>query len=357
MRDIWFEVNTTAFHNGNVSINDILEEFTWDHHYLYHHPENIFLIAIYLPVFLIALIANIFVIAVFIKYRSFRTVTNCFLLNLSCADLLVSLICMPAAVGQAIHSAWLFGDFICKASHYMQGVAVGASVFTLTAMSLDRYLAIRHPLKRKNFVTKKLTLKVIFFIWVISLSMFSPILYVRRTDGFRFLTHDFVFCLEEWSNSITQRLFGSVVFVVVYALPGIIMVVAYALMGCTLREVHLFPEMNDDTRQVQIYTLATINLMKERRKVARTLMVLAIVFAFCWLPSSVLGLILDYTAPSSSTKPGTSTSETSEYDLYIKLHRFLILLGHANSSINPFLYCLTRNFRNLAKDWYHSVRR
>lgn len=129
----------------------------------------------------------------------------------------------------------------------------------------------------------------------------------------------------------------------------------------------------------QIYTLATINLMKvfdgincwywkmvsiwwywnlkERRKVARTLMVLAIVFAFCWLPSSVLGLILDYTAPSSSTKPGTSTSETSEYDLYIKLHRFLILLGHANSSINPFLYCLTRNFRNLAKDWYHSVRR
>lgn len=73
MRDIWFEVNTTAFHNGNVSINDILEEFTWDHHYLYHHPENIFLIAIYLPVFLIALIANIFVIAVFIKYRSFRT--------------------------------------------------------------------------------------------------------------------------------------------------------------------------------------------------------------------------------------------------------------------------------------------
>lgn len=38
----------------------------------------------------------------------------------------------------------------------------------------------------------------------------------------------------------------------VYALPGIIMVVAYALMGCTLREVHLFPEMNDDTRQVQV---------------------------------------------------------------------------------------------------------
>jgi hypothetical protein len=39
------------------------------------------------------------------------------------------------------------------------GVSVSASVFTITAMSLDRYIAIRHPMSRK-IITRRTTTKV-----------------------------------------------------------------------------------------------------------------------------------------------------------------------------------------------------
>ncbi|CAG7732486.1 unnamed protein product [Allacma fusca] len=47
-------------------------------------------------------------------------VTNYFLVNLSVADLLVTLLCMPMAVGKAVTSLWLYGEIMCKLTHYLQ---------------------------------------------------------------------------------------------------------------------------------------------------------------------------------------------------------------------------------------------
>ncbi|KDR22267.1 Orexin receptor type 1, partial [Zootermopsis nevadensis] len=88
------------------------------------------------------------------------SVTNYFLVNLSVADLLVTLICMPVAISQAVIKLWLYGEFMCKITYYLQGVSVGASVFTITAMSIDRYLAIRHPMAFRKIFNKTTTLFV-----------------------------------------------------------------------------------------------------------------------------------------------------------------------------------------------------
>lgn len=50
------------------------------------------------------------------------SVTNYFLVNLSISDLLVTLLCMPMAVGQATYSLWVYGDFMCKLTNYLQGM-------------------------------------------------------------------------------------------------------------------------------------------------------------------------------------------------------------------------------------------
>jgi surface polysaccharide O-acyltransferase-like enzyme len=41
--------------------------------------------------------------------------------NLSVADLLVTLICMPVAISQAVIKIWLYGEFMCRVTYYLQG--------------------------------------------------------------------------------------------------------------------------------------------------------------------------------------------------------------------------------------------
>jgi hypothetical protein len=185
----------------------------------------------------------------------------------------------------------------------------------------------------------------------------------------------------------------------VYALPGIIICVAYALMGCRLRQTHLLPDLEavsvtatrtsfqvcvkyhlqigihspsqpilglgkraveltslfDFHFDQQICTLTQINMLKERRKVARTLMVLAVVFAGCWLPSSLLSLILDFSDSSSTISKPETGSSNFDNDMYVHMQRYFNLLGHLNSLLNPLLYCLlTKNFRNHVKDCFNA---
>lgn len=56
------------------------------------------------------------------------------------------------------------------------GVAVAASVFTITAMSIDRYLAIRSPMAFRRVFNRKSTIFVIVALWLVALIIFAPVL-------------------------------------------------------------------------------------------------------------------------------------------------------------------------------------
>lgn len=56
------------------------------------------------------------------------------------------------------------------------GVAVAASVFTITAMSIDRYLAIRSPMAFRRVFNRRSTVLVIVTLWLVALGIFVPVL-------------------------------------------------------------------------------------------------------------------------------------------------------------------------------------
>ncbi|XP_049790167.1 galanin receptor type 2-like [Schistocerca nitens] len=303
---------------------------TWfQQQFTYHEPQHILLIACYVPLFLLAAIANTLVIIVVVKYHYMRSVTNYFLVNLSAADLLVTLICMPMAVSGSVSKLWLYGSVMCKLTHYIQGVAVGASVFTITAMSIDRYLAIRHPMAFRKIFNRRTTIAVIVVLWLAALAIFSPLL---RAYSLAEVASGYAFCYESWHDS-ERRGASLAFFVLVYAVPGSIVVMAYSLMGRRLCAIS--PPFSEDS---MASTKQGRSVVRERRRVARILLLLAVLFALCWLPYNALSLATDMLGGQAGAPLRTAL-------------RFTLLLGHANSAVNPVLYCfLTRTFRSAARE-------
>lgn len=72
-------------------------------------------------IFIVGTIGNIMVIVIVTKVREMRTPTNLFLLNLSAADVLVLLVCQPAALLEFFgKDRWFLGEFMCKCLYLLQ---------------------------------------------------------------------------------------------------------------------------------------------------------------------------------------------------------------------------------------------
>ncbi|KAL4706233.1 hypothetical protein ACJJTC_013776 [Scirpophaga incertulas] len=183
----------------------------------------------------------------------------------------------------------------------LQGVAVAASVFTLTAMSVDRWLSIS-PEPRLRPPGRKQALMLLSLIWVAALLIFIPLLMVATVKretvpiisktyrNISIETRDVHFCTEEWPGHETRKQFGTFSFTIVYAIPGSITILSYACMGRTLCSVR--PPFDIDEGNVSMQQQG-LRLMKERKRVAWILLLLAVLFALCWMPYNIMQLLLD----------------------------------------------------------------
>lgn len=87
-----------------------------------------------------------FTISIFFLYpkstahREMRTTTNYYLLNLSVADLLMSALNCAFNFIYMLFSDWPFGSVYCTVNNFMGNVTVATSVFTLVAISFNRYV-------------------------------------------------------------------------------------------------------------------------------------------------------------------------------------------------------------------------
>ncbi|XP_065168342.1 orexin receptor type 2-like isoform X2 [Atheta coriaria] len=312
------------FVNETIISTNITIPCNFDH-------TNYVVIGLYVPVGLIALIANVLVITVVVKFHYMRNITNYFLVNLSIADLLVTIVCMPMGAWSAYTMSWKFGQYPCKLLNYMQCISVASSVFTITAMALDRYIAINQPFAFGP-ATRRSTITIIMLLWAVPMIIFSPLLIVTNMETYPLeplcAESEYVFCGEDWDHVgsyLTKNVFSTIFFLVMFAIPGVIIFLAYAMMGKKLCSDRPPSDDNNSFSTQQNY-----RIVRERKRVAWILLLLVVIFASCWLPYNTARLLLDF----QNVAWGIS------YDQYT------LLLGHMNSALNPIIYCvMSKNFR------------
>lgn len=116
------------------------------------------------------IISNVLIIATFLNARGSRDVINIYLLSLAVADLLVGVLIVPLSVYPSVVQQWVYGDAVCRLVGYLEVTLWNISVFTFMWMAVDRYLAIRKPLRYETIQTRTRCQCWMVFTWI-SMSM------------------------------------------------------------------------------------------------------------------------------------------------------------------------------------------
>lgn len=238
--------------------------------------------------------------------------TDTLLLALSGADLLL-LLCLPFHTSAITLGFWPFGSFMCKAISFLGVACSAASVFTLAALAVTRYLTVVHPTwayrsrKHRNI---KLTVAL---LWVPAVALAAP------QFAFRTLTvSSAVYCFAFLSD-LSQLVYSIALFLFGFALPLGVIVLMYGKIYCFLRRARLL----GNASQLERY----------QNQVTHTSALLVLVFTLLWLPS--YALMFSFI--------GTTVTSTPGYNNIAILAR---LLASSVAVVNPILYCLmSQKFR------------
>ncbi|XP_052450076.1 chemokine XC receptor 1-like [Carassius gibelio] len=128
--------------------------------------------SIVIPLFFTALvvlscIGNIFVLVFLALCKKFRCLTKVFILNLAVSDLLFT-IGLPFWASYYVWG-WTFGDAGCKAVKFLFYLGFYSSVLFLTLMTVQRYMAVVHPLSDWER-SRGLSLSP-YIVWILSLTV------------------------------------------------------------------------------------------------------------------------------------------------------------------------------------------
>ncbi|XP_045136936.1 tachykinin-like peptides receptor 86C isoform X2 [Portunus trituberculatus] len=269
---------------------------------------------------LVAVGGNAIVMWIVIAHRRMRTVTNYFLVNLSAADLLMAIFNCIFNFIYMLHSDWPFGAVYCTISNFMANVTIAASVFTLMAISFDRYIAIVRPLKPR--MSKSEARHFIIFIWLSSMSLAVPCLLYSTTVSIKYKNDEIRRgCFLLWpdgqtSISYREYVYNIVFFATTYVLPMLVMLVSYTLISCELWGSHSIGELTD--RQA--------SSIKSKRRVVRMFIVIVVAFMLCWLPQQ--GFFL-YQYHNSQVLDSAHIQH-----IYLGFY----WLAMANAMVNPIIY-------------------
>ncbi|EDV48265.1 neuropeptide SIFamide receptor [Drosophila erecta] len=288
----------------------------------------------YIVVFLVGLIGNSFVIAVVLRAPRMRTVTNYFIVNLAIADILVIVFCLPATLIGNIFVPWMLGWLMCKFVPYIQGVSVAASVYSLIAVSLDRFIAIWWPLKQ---MTKRRARIMIIGIWVIALVTTIPwLLFFDLVPAEEVFSDALVsaysqpqfLCQEVWPPGTDGNLYFLLAnLVACYLLPMSLITLCYVLIWIKV-STRSIPGESKDAQMDRMQ-------QKSKVKVIKMLVAVVILFVLSWLPLYVI---------FARIKFGSDISQ-EEFEILKKVMPVAQWLGSSNSCINPILYSVNKKYR------------
>lgn len=172
-------INLTSGTNGShIDLDDLcLTEEGYLEKYLGPRRSSVFLPVchIYLVIFVVGVVGNVLTCTVIARNKVMWTPTNYYLFSLAVSDLLVLLLGMPLELYELWQNyPFLLGKGGCYFKTFLFETVCLASILNVTALSVERYIAVVHPLRAKYVVTRTHAKRVILTVWGVSVLCAVP---------------------------------------------------------------------------------------------------------------------------------------------------------------------------------------
>ena len=320
--------NSSEFVNND---NDTMFE-------VYSGPEAVVVPACFGLVFVTGTIGNVFLLFYILRKRS-MTSHNCYVVSLAGGDLLMLSIAMPFVSLIYTLPGWPFGESICKLSEFMQTFCTCVTIYTIMALSVERYLIVSPP-HTKRYRTKK-TIVAIVAIWIFSFIMGIPALVSAHT--FEIGGREFCYLYRyDWSmNFRFNEIMTLVKFFVLFIIPLFVIVPFYIMIFVSLiqRSNTKKHDVNgdatdgegskfiDQSKRAIPDDAQVQNQNRKRMLLSGLVLGLVVVFIVCWLPRHIFLIWFHL-------HPGPFTTFWHSF----KIVGFCLMF--TNSSLNPFVFAI-----------------
>ncbi|XP_024294084.1 adenosine receptor A3 [Oncorhynchus tshawytscha] len=257
-------------------------------------------------------LGNVLVIWAVWSSSNLRQPTFCFLVSLAAADFLVGSVAVPLAV--LVDGRVCTSFNVCLFISCVVIMLTMSSVMSLLAISVDRFLRVFIPLRYKRTVTKRRSWVVVAICWFVAFMLsFPPMLGWYNHDT---LSH------SGNSTTIICRFLAVIpmsylvyfFFFLCTLTPLLVMAVLYCYIFCIIQKN--LREKTWSSTQSHIY-------FTKERCLARSLTLVLVLFAFCWLPLDIMNCVAYF----------GNSSNIPQQAFYVG-----ILLSHGNSAVNPIVY-------------------
>lgn len=130
---------------------------------------------VYAVIFVAGVAGNLLVCLVILRHQNMKTPTNYYLFSLAVSDLLVLLLGMPLEVYEMWRNyPFLLGQVGCYFKTALFETVCFASILSVTAVSVERYVAILYPFRAKLQSTRRRALRVLSMVWGFSVLFSLP---------------------------------------------------------------------------------------------------------------------------------------------------------------------------------------
>ncbi|XP_045482182.1 pyrokinin-1 receptor-like [Harmonia axyridis] len=289
-------------------------------------------IVIYSVIFLTGVVGNISTCIVISRNKSMHTATNYYLFSLAVSDLLLLLFGLP----QEVYLIWsrypyIFGATFCFLRGLFAEISSNATVSIITAFTVERYLAICHPLRSHMMSKLSRAVRIIFGIW-----FFSVFLAVPQAMQFGIVDHgncevcQLIEPMIEHSFEVSSLVF--------FIAPMTVISVLYILIGLKLHQSKIMRRKN----------VSITGHRNSSRKIIKMLVAVVVAFFICWAPFHFQRLFTIYSGDLSN-------EET--YNLHLKIYEVVTyvsgILYYLSATINPILYnIMSVKFREAFKETF-----